>query len=53
MESPINYGWVKTNYGDPFEVSHYTTFQGCACLGVSHLKLLKDFHSIFAYNVKI
>jgi hypothetical protein len=32
-----------------FGVSHYTTFQGCGCLSVSHLKILKEFHNIFAY----
>ncbi len=28
-------------------MSHCTTFQGCACLSVSHLKLLKTIHNIF------
>ncbi len=37
----------------PFMVSHYIAFQGYACLSVSHLKLLKDFHNIFAYYVRI
>jgi hypothetical protein len=37
----------------PIGVSHYTTFQGCACLNVSHFKLLKYFHNIFAYYVRI
>jgi len=37
----------------PVEVSHCITFQGCACLSVSHLKLLKEFHNIFAYYVII
>jgi hypothetical protein len=30
-----------------------TTFKGCACLSISHLKLLKDFDNIFAYYVRI
>ncbi len=33
----------------PFGVSHCITFQGCACLNVSHLKLLKTIHNSFAY----
>jgi hypothetical protein len=37
----------------PFGVSHYTTFQGCACLNVSHIKLFLKIHNIFAYDVKI
>jgi hypothetical protein len=37
---------------DAFKVWHFTTFQGCACLNVSDLKLSKDFHNIFAYYVK-
>jgi len=32
-----------------FGVSHCIIFQGCACLNVSHLKILKEFHNIFAY----
>ncbi len=36
---------VKAHYNDPFEVSRCTIFQGCACLCVSHFKLLKDFHN--------
>ncbi len=28
------------------EVSHCTIFKGCACLTVSHFKLVKDFHSV-------
>jgi hypothetical protein len=53
MESTIIYGWVKAHYNDPSEVSPCTTFQGCACLGVSHPKLLKDFHKFLTYYVKI
>jgi hypothetical protein len=53
VESPIIYGWVKARYNDASEVSHCTTFQGCACLCVSHFKLLKDFHNLFTYYVKI
>jgi hypothetical protein len=45
--------WVKAHYGDSFHVSHCTTFQGCACLSLSHLKLLKEFHNIFVYYVRI
>jgi hypothetical protein len=45
--------WVKAHYMTPFGVSYCTTFQGCACLSVSHVKLLKDFHKIFAYYVTI
>jgi hypothetical protein len=37
----------------PFWVLHCTIFPGCACLNVSHLKLLKDFHNIFAYYVRM
>ncbi len=37
----------------PLGLSHCITFQGCACLSVLRLKLLKDFHNIFAYYVKI
>jgi hypothetical protein len=37
----------------PFGVSHCIAFQGYACLSVSHLKLLKDFHNFFAYYVRI
>jgi hypothetical protein len=44
---------VKNTTMTPFVVSHCTTFQECACLNVSHFKLLKDFHNIFAYYVKI
>jgi len=47
-----NKGWKHTMV-IPFGVSHYITFQGCACLSVSHLKLSKDFHNIFAYYVRI
>jgi len=36
-----------------FRMLHCTTFQGCTCLGVFHLKFLKNFHNIFAYYVKI
>ncbi len=36
-----------------FGVSHCINFQGCKCLSVSHLTLLKDFHNIFAYYVRI
>jgi len=53
MESTIIYGWVKAHYDDLSEVSHCITFQGCARLCVSHPKLLKDFHNIIAYYVKI
>jgi hypothetical protein len=53
MESSIINGWVKAHYSDPSKVSHCTTFQGCACLCVSHFKVLKDFHNIFAYYVKV
>ncbi len=45
-------GWKHTMV-IPFGASHCTAFQGCACLNVSHLKLLKDFHNIFAYYVRI
>jgi hypothetical protein len=44
---------MKTHYDDPLWVSYCTAFQGCACLSVSHLKILKDFHNIFAYYVRI
>jgi hypothetical protein len=37
----------------PFGVSHCTSFQGYACWSVSHLKLLKEFHIIFAHYVRI
>jgi hypothetical protein len=55
-------GWLKKMFNPkewkdtavaPFGVSHCTTFHGCACLNVSHLKFLKDFHNIFAYYVRI
>jgi len=40
----------------PIGVSHYIIFQGCACLNVSHFKLLKYFtiflHIILEYNLK-
>jgi hypothetical protein len=47
-----HYGWKHITL-TPFGVSHCITFQGCACLNVSHLKLLKDFHNSFAYYVRI
>jgi hypothetical protein len=37
----------------PFGMSHCITFQRCGCLNVSHLELLKDFHNIFVYYVRI
>jgi len=37
----------------PFRMSYYITFQGCACLNVSHLNFLKNFHNIFVYYVRI
>jgi hypothetical protein len=37
----------------PFGVSHCTNFQGCVCLNVSYFKLLKDYHNVFAYYVRI
>ncbi len=37
----------------PFGVLHYTTFQECACLSVSHFKVSKDFHNIFTYYLRI
>ncbi len=36
-----------------FKVSHCITFQGCECLIVFNLKLLKKFHNIFSYYVRI
>jgi hypothetical protein len=45
--------WKHTMMTLKFGVSHCTTFQGCACLNVSHLKSLKEFHNIFAYYVRI
>ncbi len=40
-KSSINFAFthrVKAHYGDPlWRKSHYTTFQRCACLSVSHL----------------
>jgi hypothetical protein len=36
-----------------FGVSHGITFQGCACLNVSHIKVLKELHDTFAYYVRI
>jgi hypothetical protein len=36
----------------PFWVSNCIIFQGCACLNVSHLKILKEFHNIFVYYIK-
>jgi hypothetical protein len=50
-ESPIIYGWVKAHYNDPLELSHCIIFQGCACLCVSHLKLFKDFLSMFLHTM--
>jgi len=38
-------GWKQTTV-TPFEVSHCLAFQRCACLSVSHLKFLKEFHNI-------
>jgi len=52
LENFIPKGWKHTTV-TPFKVSNYTTFQGCACLNVSHLKLSKYFHNIFAYYVRI
>jgi hypothetical protein len=37
----------------PFGVSHCIVFQGCACLSVSHFKLLKYFYNIFTYYFRI
>jgi hypothetical protein len=51
--NPWNSKWWKHTMVTPFGVSHYTTFMGCACLSVSHFKILKYFHNIFAYYVKI
>jgi hypothetical protein len=34
-------------------MSHCTTFQRCACLTISHFKILNDFHNMFAYYVEI
>jgi hypothetical protein len=41
--------WMKAHYGDPFWGVTLYYFQICTCLIVSHFKLLKDFHNIFAY----
>jgi len=43
-------GWKHTTM-TPFGISHCITFQGCACLSVSHLKLLKEFHIMLEYNL--
>jgi hypothetical protein len=45
-------GWKHTIMS-PLGMSHCTTFQKCAYLNVSHLKLSKEFHNIFAYYVRI
>jgi len=39
--------------GPPLGRSHYSTFQRCACLNISHFKFLKKFHNIFVYYVRI
>ncbi len=44
---------MKHTMVTPFGMSHCITFQGCTCLSVSHFKLLKEFHNIFTYYVKI
>jgi len=46
-------GWAKHTMVTPFGMSHCITFSRYACLNVSHLKFLKDFHNIFAHYVKI
>jgi hypothetical protein len=45
--------WKHIMMTPKFGVSHCITFQGCACLNVSHLESLKEFHNIFAYYVRI
>jgi len=45
-------GWKHTIVS-PLGVSHCITFQRCAYLNVSHFKLSKEFHNIFAYCVRI
>jgi hypothetical protein len=51
---PWSYNKWKHIMVTPFAMSHYITFRGCACLNVSHFKILKEFHkNIFAYYVRI
>ncbi len=52
MKEFHNNGWKHITV-TPFGVSHYITLHECACLSVSHLKLSKDFHNIFAYYVRL
>jgi hypothetical protein len=44
-------GWKHTTV-TPFAMLNCITFQGCACLNLSHFKFSKDFHNIFAYYVR-
>jgi hypothetical protein len=62
MKTPFDYYFfensctIKTQYSGPLYIKgcHIVLlFRGCACLNVSHLKLLKKIHNIFAYNIKI
>jgi hypothetical protein len=53
MDSNIFYLGSKHTTVTLFGMSQCTTFQGCTCLNVSHLKLVKDLHNIFAYYVRI
>ncbi len=49
----LNYLKAKTHYSDPFWFIKLYYFLRMCMLSVSHLKLLKYFHNIFAYYVRI
>jgi hypothetical protein len=45
-------GWKHISL-TPSRMSYYSNFQGCACLNLSHFKLLKYFQNIFTYYFRM